>query len=206
MSSVQKQIKRASLLILGCEAEPWPDVWGRIDDLSDAYGQTKVVEAFETWAKSRENEIITRPVGEFLRVAIAVLKGARLLSHPDLMPLLKDLTYAGDDNIAFTKEQQAVIGQLLNEYKPEEILSAFKAFYERIDGDDFAVRTAGKTFTESVELLLSTQRRRREEARKQAETIKRLTEQEQQKAENERLERQRAEEAENALIEDTLPD
>jgi hypothetical protein len=203
--SIQKKIKKISLVTLGCQAEHWEDVWSQIKELSDAFGERKVSESFQDWADSRKGEIITRPIAEFLKIAPGLIQGITSLKpDPKVFGLINDLAAISNGRVLFDREQQILVKRLVGEYTAEEVKSAFREFYGQIEGDDFLVRRAAKTFVETAEQLLTLQRRRKEEAARTQVVIERATLAEREKARQEQEERQRAIDAENELIEDTL--
>ena len=203
--SIQKKLRVLCLTTLGCKAEPWDNVWDEIKELAEAFGERKVVEAFEEWAEIRKGELIARPIGEFSRVAAGICTGTvQLKPKGDLFALLNELAGVSDNRVIFNREQQAAIGRLLEKHSPTDIKAAFSEFWGNISGDDFLVRQAAKTFTEAAEQLLYVRAKRVEDARKQAELIRTCTENEVAKAAEEARKTLEAEVAEQDLVEDTL--
>jgi hypothetical protein len=205
--SIQKKLRVLCLKTLGCKAEPWDNVWDDVKELVEAFGERRVVEAFEEWAEVKKGELIARPIGDFSRVAAGICTGTvQLKPKGDLFALLNDLAAIGGNQVLFNREQQAAIGRLMATHSPADIKSAFSEFWGNISGDDFLVRQAAKTFTEAAEQLLFVRAKRVEDARKTSELIRVSTENEVAKARNE-IEKaiRRAEEVE-FLIEDSLPD
>ena len=203
--SIQKKLRVLCLKTLGCKAEPWDNVWDDVKELVEAFGERRVVEAFEEWAEVKKGELIARPIGDFSRVAAGICTGTvQLKPKGDLFALLNELAGVADNRVLFNREQQAAIGRLMSEHSPADIKSAFQEFWGNISGDDFQVRSAARTFTEAAEQLLSVQARRKEDARKTAEMIVRCTENEREIARKQAEEMLKAEEAEAALVEDTL--
>ena len=204
--SIQKKLKKLSLTILGCQAERWDDTWDQVNELTDAFGERPVADTFQEWAESRKGEIITRPLQEFLKVAPGLIQGITSLKpKPELTALINDLAGISDGRVLFDKEQQVAVGRLLAAHLPEDVKSAFRTFFDQVDGDDFLVKRAAKTFTETAEQLLTLQVRRREEARKTQEAIVRATERERATAEAEFLAMMKRDADEADLIEDVLP-
>lgn len=159
--SATKRIKQASLRILGCEAEPWDDVWKRVKELSKAFNEAEVVQAFEEWAEVHQGEVITRPVAEFLKTAAGQLKGTfSLRDNPELKEFIFELSYLTDNEITFDKEQQIAISRLLKTYTKNEIKSALGEFHISIQGDSFAMKMAPAKFVEKAEQFIYTQRKR----------------------------------------------
>ena len=190
-----------------CKAEPWDNVWDDVKELVEAFGERRVVEAFEEWAEVKKGELIARPIGDFSRVAAGICTGTvQLKPKGDLFALLNDLAGVADNRVLFNREQQAAIGRLMAEHSPADIKSAFQEFWGNISGDDFLVRQAAKTFTEAAEQLLFVRAKRVEDARKQAALIAACTENEVAKARTEAEKAIRDAEELEALVEDTLPE
>ena len=205
--SIQKKLRVLCLKTLGCKAEPWDNVWDDVKELVEAFGERRVVEAFEEWAEVKKGELIARPIGDFSRVAAGICTGTvQLKPKGNLFQLLNDLAAIGGNQVLFNREQQAAIGRLMAEHSPADIKAAFSEFWGNISGDDFLVRQAAKTFTEAAEQLLYVRAKRQEDAHKQAEMIAQCTVNERAKAVKEAEERLRAAEAEQDLIEDVLPE
>jgi len=205
--SIQKKLRVLCLKTLGCKAEPWDNVWDDVKELVEAFGERRVVEAFEEWAEVKKGELIARPIGDFSRVAAGICTGTvQLKPKGDLFALLNDLAGVADNRVLFNREQQAAIGRLMSEHSPVDIKTAFQEFWGNISGDDFQVRSAARTFTEAAEQLLAVRLRRKLEAEKTAEMIARCTENEQKKASEEARKRLEDEVAEQDLIEDVLPE
>ena len=203
--SIQKKLRVLCLKTLGCKAEPWDNVWDDVKELVEAFGERRVVEAFEEWAAVKKGELIARPIGDFSRVAAGICTGTvQLRPKGDLFALLNDLAGVSDNRVLFNREQQAAVGRLLAAHSPADIKAAFQEFWGNISGDDFQVRSAARTFTEAAEQLLFVRAKRAEDARKTAEMIARCTESEVAKAAEEARKRLEAEELESALIEDAL--
>ena len=203
--SIQKKLRVLCLKTLGCKAEPWDNVWDDVKELVEAFGERRVVEAFEEWAEVKKGELIARPIGDFSRVAAGICTGTvQLKPKGDLFALLNDLAGVADNRVLFNREQQAAIGRLMAGYSPADIKAAFQEFWGNISGDDFQVRSAARTFTEAAEQLLAVRAKRVEDARKTAEMIRVCTENERAKAAEEARKRLEDEIAEQDLIEDTL--
>ena len=204
--SIQKKLRILCLTTLGCKAEPWDNVWDEIKELSEAFGERAVVEAFSEWAEVRKGELIARPIQEFSRIAPGLCTGTvQLKPKGDLFALLNELAGISDNRVLFNREQQSAVGRLMSTHSPADIKSAFSEFWGNIENDDFAVRQAAKTFTEAAEQLLAVQARRREKERQTQELLRASTVAEQQKARTE-LEARMKEESDLAdLVEDTLP-
>lgn len=203
--SIQKKLRVLCLTTLGCKAEPWDNVWDEVKELAEAFGERRVVEAFEEWAEVRKGELIARPIQEFSRVAPGICTGTvQLRPKGDLFALLNDLAGIADNRVLFNREQQAAIGRLMTQHSPKDIVSAFAEFWGNIENDEFLTKQAAKTFTEAAEQLLFVQAKRKADAARTAEQLRICTENEQARAAAEARKLLEAEVEEQNLIEDTL--
>jgi hypothetical protein len=203
--SIQKKLRVLCLTTLGCKAEPWDNVWEEVKELAEAFGERRVIEAFEEWATVKKGELIARPIQEFSRVAPGICTGTvQLRPKGDLFALLNDLAGISDNRVLFNREQQTAVGRLMAQHSPADIKSAFQEFWGNIDGDEFLIKQAAKTFTEAAEQLLYVRAKRQEDARKQSALIAACTENEQLKVAEEARKLLEADVAEQDLVEDTL--
>lgn len=205
--SIQKKIRKTCLITLGCKAEPWDSVWEEIKELSEAFGERKVSEAFDEWAETRKGDILTKPVAEFLKIAPGLCTGViELKPNGNLFDLLNQLAVISDNRVVFNRDQQSIVRRLLSTYSPADIKSAFQEFWGNIENDDFAVRNAAKTFVEAAEQLLFVRAKRAEKARE----AQRLLHETLAREQNEHLQEMNLRAAEEeelaALVEDTLPE
>jgi hypothetical protein len=204
--AIQKKLRKICLVTLGCKAEPWDNVWDEIKELAEAFGERKVVEAFEEWAEVRKGDLIARPIQEFSRVAPGLCTGTvQLRPKGDLFALLNDLASIADNRVLFNREQQSAVGRLMAIHSPADIKSAFHEFWGNIENDEFSVRQAAKTFVEAAEQLLAVQARRREKEARTQELLARCTENERREAERAMAEKLAEDAREQDLIEDSLP-
>jgi hypothetical protein len=205
--SIQKKLRKICLVTLGCKAEHWDNVWDEVKELVEAFGERRVIEVFEEWAEVRKGEMIARPIQEFSRVAPGLCTGTiQLKPKGKLFGLLNDLAGVSNNRVIFNREQQAAIGRLMVEHSPADIKSAFSEYFGNIEGDDFLVRNAAKTFVEAAEQLLYVRAKRAEDTRRTAEMVARCTEKEQLKAAQEAEELARKASEDDELVEDHLPE
>jgi hypothetical protein len=204
--SLQKKLRVLCLKNLGCKAEPWDNVWDEVRELSEAFGERKVVEAFEEWAEVHRGEMVARPIQEFSRVAPGLCTGIiQLKPKGDLFALLNDLAGIANNRVIFNREQQSAIGRLMAFHSPADIKSAFQEYYGNIEGDDFEVRRAAKTFVEAAEQLLAVRAKRAADIQKTDMMVKACTAAEQEKARKEAEELARKEAEEAALVAEDDP-
>jgi hypothetical protein len=204
--SLKQNIMDKSREIFGVRIFPGDANWGEIKSLARIYGNDKVLERFEQWAKT-EVAPPTYPLTAFIRVADSLLKGYWYGSYPsaELSTLLNEMSGFADGRVVFNSMQRGAIQRLVQEYSPEEVKTAFKEYFSNIENDDYLAPRAAKTFTEVAGQLISVKRRRKDEARKTQETIRTLTEQERKKAEAELAEKLAEEAREQESVEEHLP-
>jgi hypothetical protein len=155
MANIVKRIKKLSLTVLGCEAEPWDNIWERIRDLADAFGDHSVETVFEEWAATRQGEMIRKPVEEFLKVAPGLLQGITSLKpNQEIIDLVNELVYYTQGAVVFDKEQQIALGRLLTKYSSQEVQKAFHEFYSFASEDAFQTKHAARKFIETAEQLI----------------------------------------------------
>jgi len=203
--SIQKKLRKICLVTLGCKAETWDNVWDEVKELTEAFGERRVTEVFEEWAEVRKGDMIARPIQEFSKIAPGLCTGTiQLKPKGDLFALLNELAVVSNNRAIFDRERQAAIGRLLASHSPADIKAAFAEYYSNIEGDDFLVRNAARTFVEAAEQLLYVRARRAEDARATAEMVRVCTENEQRRAAEEAAEIARKESEEASMIEDSL--
>jgi hypothetical protein len=202
---IKNSLTDLSRAILGVRIGPQDANWTEIKALVRVYGESAVEDKFEQWAKS-QTQAPNYPLSGFVRVADALLTGKFASFTPPeyVSVLVNDLVAISDGRVIFNNNQRAAISCLMTVNSPADIKSAFQEFWGNIDGDEFLIKQAAKTFTEAAEQLLYVRAKRQENERKTAELLRVCTENEQ------RIAREQAEmsirEAEklDALIEDTL--
>ena len=203
--NIKNSLIDKSRAILGVRIDPTDKNWSEIKALVRVYGESAVEDKFEQWAKS-QTQAPNYPLSGFVRVADALLTGKfeSNVSPEDLSALVNDLVVVSDGRVVFNNNHRAALGALLVGNSPADIKSAFQEFWGNIDGDEFLIKQAAKTFTEAAEQLLFVRAKHQEDARKQAALIAVCTENEQVKAAEEARKLLEADVAEQDLIEDTL--
>ena len=207
--SIKKKVRKTCLLTLGTNPEPdnW-NTWDQLMQLSEVFGEKKLHEIFDEWAETQKGNTFKKgPVTEFLKIAPGLCTGViQIKPKGDLFALLNELAVVSNNRVIFNREQQAAVGRLMAEHSPADIKSAFAEYYGNIEGDDFLVRNAARTFTEAAEQLLYVRKKRADDARATAEMVRLCTENEQKKAAEEARQALEEETKLCDLIEDSLPD
>lgn len=203
-STIKRDIKNLSLTILGCEAEPWDDVWDRIQDLAAAFGAPQVKQAFQDWAEARKGQTLKRPVAEFLKTATGLLRGILTVKEPpEFTKLIYDLVFvANDPRVVFGPEQKADLKQLAKKYSATEIIDAFRQFMITVENTNYSMTRAAKSFTDTADQLMALVRRNKKTQADQEALRARQKEEMRHEADKRLEETFNAEEEE---IEETLP-
>lgn len=167
---LQKQLNPLKLLpgicrqLLGVRAEREEYYKQDLKELAETYGGTRVVEAFEKWAKSYSGDA-RYPIKEFIRVADQYLNDSLKASiHPDIDSLSVDLYNEGQQ--AFAGKYRHHLNALLASYSATEILSAYKEFISA--KDDYQMQRAVRDFCEGgATTIIMAGRKRKEDKAKQ---------------------------------------
>lgn len=203
--SLKSNITDKARELLGIRITSEDRNWDEVRSLARVYSQDRVQDAFSEWAESKGTDTVIFPLSDFCKVADGLLRGIRTVkANPLTKELINDLVYLSDDTVTFDAKQATAIGKLLDDYSLSEVKEAFKKFFSNIQDDAFLLRRAGKTFVETAEQLLYTQRRRKAEAEASEALQKHLLEQEQALAAKEQAERNARAISEADLVEDHL--
>ena len=165
--NLKKTLPVVCLKLLRVKSEPtdwWKD---EIQELSDAFGSGKVLEAFETWAATQTGSEVRKPVSSFLRVATGYLDGSFGTTGPELDDLCVKLLEIGGQ--AFTGKHKAALARLRVQFPDAEILAAYSAFVA--DKDDFDMKYAPRDFSEGGAVAFITLQRKRKEETAQVEAV-----------------------------------
>jgi hypothetical protein len=201
-----KQIPVMCLKILGLKAEPWDNVWAEVKTLVEAYGNDKVVDAFDEWAKGNIGETFNgNPIQSFLKVAPGLLTGVLSISfRPEIQDLLDIMAVKSNNYMVFTRNQTFHLTRLLNEYTKDEILQVFYEFYDRINDDDYQLKFATRDFIEKAPQFLRSNRLQKQQELDQKHQIEQIKTQVQSEAAVESLQNEQASTESDELLQDTL--
>lgn len=191
--------------ILGTRISPQDRAWEELRSIARSYGRGETEDAFEDWANTRRGETLAYPLSEFVKVADGLLRGiSTVITAPEAKDLVNDLVFMCNGEITFDQKQQIQIGKMLQSWNEIDIKSAFIEFYGQIEGDDFALKFGAKNFVEKAEQLLTLQKRRQDDARKQDELTVRIMNEQREQAEKEIAAAQKQQNYVDSLVEDTL--
>lgn len=198
-----KQIPVTCLQVLGVKAEKWDSVWDEVKELVAAFGDFEVNQAFETWAGTRKGEALDRPVTEFLKVALGLLRGdIQVGSNEELVSLNANLTEIGGQ--PFTGRYYQALAAFLKKHPAKEIESAYREFCEGMD--DFQRRMAPKNFIEGGAEATILARKNRVQKKSLADALMETTKTRLRvEAEADLAAKEKLLAEEEALIEDELP-
>jgi hypothetical protein len=159
--SAKKQIPVICHQVLGMKAERWDNIWAEIKELTDAFGQAEVTEAFRNWANSQDPDSVKKPLAEFLDVAPGILRGVRTLhTSQDCQALITELGDMSDGVVLFNDKLSTEIARLRKSYPDADIKAAYHEFLS--NRGDFNLNYAAKDFTETAAQLIEIRRKRQE--------------------------------------------
>ena len=200
-----KQIPTLCQAILRTKADMFPSTVAEIQRLESVHKGSAVINAFKEWAEEHVYDELRSPVSAFLKEADDLLGGGSparaAASDPAVSDLACELTYLSRGICQFDNRQKALLLGHLQKYTTDELIAAFKGYYEGLDKDDSRSRKyAAKTFAETADQLAYAIRRSRQEVRAQAAQIESETERLAREAAAERARLPRVEEE----VEETL--
>lgn len=170
--TLKTKITDKARAILGTRLSDGDKTWGEITALGRVYGQTEVVDAFATWAKTRAGEPCYYPLSEFIRIADSLLHGDLILqASPDAKKLIDEMTFISQGSMVPDTKQSMTITRWLDEFPAPEILTAFRTYYSQ--QDDFQIKHAMKNFCEKGLHLIQLARRNKTNAEELAATMAR---------------------------------
>lgn len=150
------------LLLIRAEKEEWYKK--ALKETVEAYGGTRVVEAFEQWASTKPST--KYPIGDFCKVADGYCSGQVIAVDvsglDDLCTALYDI-----GNKAFTGKYKQSLGVLLTQYSASDIIKAYKEFIS--DKDEYELKFVVRDFCEGGAKAIIPTLKVREEKRKQLE-------------------------------------
>jgi len=201
------EIQAICLSTLGVKAEGYESLWQEVKLLEKAFGGMSVVNTFREWAEENVGETFQgKPVSAFVKLAPGLLHGIFSASKDSkVADLAFELSYIAENTVTFPEQQKGALAKLLKEYTSEELIAAFKEFYGQLEKDSaYAMRVAGKNFTETADQFVRVARRKRQEREKEQQAVEATRERLEKEAEDERrriLEKRKEEES---MIEEEL--
>lgn len=167
--SFKTKITDTARRVLHVRLRPDDNQWPEVNALVRVHGLDVVLDAFEVWAESVKGDNLSYPLSKFVDKADGIIGGDIQLKADDrLNPLILQLAVLSDGEVSFNQKQSAAIGKLLADNTPDEIESAFREFYSKLQGN---VQFAGKDFSEKAPQFLAVMKHRKAESIRQAELL-----------------------------------
>lgn len=171
LMTLKNKIINTSLQLLNRKVKINDPSWGEMKPLAEVYGQDAVADKFTEWANDQIHSSPSHPLTAFLKVANDLLRGSLILSSSsDTKELLGQIAFVSQGAIVPDNKQSIIIAGWLADYAPEEILTAFRVFYDGLNqADDKQVKYAMHSFTQKGPLLIDVVRRNKADAKQQSE-------------------------------------
>jgi hypothetical protein len=201
------EMQAICLSVLGLKAEGFDSMWAEVKTLEKAFGGTSVVNTFREWAEENAGETFQgKPVSAFLRIAPGLLHGTFSASkNPQVSDLAFELAYASDNEVTFNDQQKGGLGKLLKEFTCDEVLLAFKEFFQKLDRENaFKMRNAASDFIQTADQFIRVARRNKQDKEREEAAVEATRQRMVARAEEERrlIAQKKAEE--DALVVDEL--
>lgn len=156
----------------GANAGGYAETWEQMAALELAHSRGAVVRGFTEFMDENQGDDFPRgAVSAYLRGAVRRLASdvdpaSVAAKNPQVRALEAELIYLSDDRVTFQAGHKIVLEELLRDFEPEEVVSAFKTFIENKDlGDPKVVNFAAKNFVDAANgLILSARRRQKEKS------------------------------------------
>lgn len=127
------------------------------------HGHDEVLSGFYNWCENNSNFKGTKPVGLFLKnVAsnIGFVRKAPGFSNPNLDYVIKEIGYLTDNKVMFWGNTRAVLAKSIQEHGVENVLEAWRKFYNEDDNPSFAANG----FISQIDILVYNVNKRKKEA------------------------------------------
>ena len=194
----------------GVKLGGYQSTWDDLKILADEHGSGALVRDFDSWL-SEGHDFNDGVLSAYSRLAsdrlssdsAPALASAR---DPEVVSLVRELTYLSDGQISFLDKQRVRLAEVLKEFSGPEILSAFKVWLQDQDLNDPKTSQYGPgKFVQIVDSLCYSARKRKQESDQAAKdreiAVKRL----QEEAELDRKEIEKARQEEESAF-DPLAD
>ena len=167
----KKEIPAICQSILGRLPERAQWVWSAIADLERSHKASAVITDFRDWAGQNAGDDFPKGLlTAYLQVASDRL-GSGFTAQggsakdPEVVSLVRELTYASEGKIAFLDKQRARLAEVLKEFPAAEIKSAFSAWIAEQDLlDSKNVQFLAGKFVQIVDSLCYSARRKKQES------------------------------------------
>jgi hypothetical protein len=159
----------------------YQSTWEDAQALAVVHSVGAVVRDFTEWMEENQGDDFSYgPVSKYLQVASARLSSgvspvSAVLKDPEVVSLVRELSYASGGQICFVDKQRARLAEVLKEFTAEEIKSAFKTWVETQDlNDPKNLSFLPGKFVQIVDNLAYSARKQKQEAEK-AKTLRDAT-------------------------------
>lgn len=167
----KKEIPAICQSILGRLPERSQWVWSAIADLERSHKASAVIMDFRDWAGQNAGDDFPKGIlTAYLQVASDRLgSGAAGVGasakDPEVVSLVRELTYASEGRVAFLDKQRARLAEVLKEFPAAEIKTAFAAWISEQDLlDSKNVQFLAGKFVQIVDSLCYSARRSKQDA------------------------------------------
>lgn len=154
----------------GIKPGGYDDTWELMAALEKAHSRGAVVRGFTEYMEENQGDDFPKgAVAAYLQVAAArLVSGVSSVSvaakAPEVVSLVRELTYVSDGKVKFADRQKPVLAELAAEYSQSEILGVFKTWLDDQDlSDPRTVQYAAKNFVECADALCYSARRKKSE-------------------------------------------
>ena len=155
----------------GVKTGGYQSTWEEIQALAVAHSVGAVVRDFTNWMNENQGDDFPYgAVSKYLQVASGRLSAettplAVVANDPNVVSLLRDLTYLSGDKVTFQGRHKPAIAELLKEYSKAELTSVFRTYIADKDLDDpYILKFVAQNFLEAADALAYSSRRRKQEA------------------------------------------
>jgi|HubBroStandDraft_6_1064221.scaffolds.fasta_scaffold433246_2 hypothetical protein len=153
--SVKSQITTKLREMFNIRIRRSSSLWPKISSLCDVYGEEAVIDAFEEWSMTKVGIIFFTAdnIDDFIRDADGLLKQEVVLTpSPHANKVVAEIASISQDTVIFDKKQSLMITSWLERYmcSIDEIVTAFRTFYEQIKGDDRRIKLAARDFCQTT--------------------------------------------------------
>ena len=155
----------------GVKAGGYQSTWEDLQTLAIVHSVGAVARDFTNYLEEyRGDDFPNGAVSKYLQVASDRLGSDRIgavasAKDPEVVSLVRELTYASEGKIAFLDKQRVRLAEVLKEFPAEDVKSAFHSWLEEQDlSDPKNVSFLPQKFVQIVDSLCYSARRRKQEA------------------------------------------
>jgi hypothetical protein len=155
----------------GIKAGGYQSTWEEMQTLAIVHSTGAVVRDFSAWLEEMQGDDFPQgAVSSYAHVAHGRLSGptnsiTAAAKDPEVVSLVRELTYASEGKIAFQDKQRARLAEVLKEFSAAEIKSVFSAWLAEQDlSDPKNVSYLAGKFVQIADSLCYSARRRKQEA------------------------------------------